>query len=136
MKRLFLFCNSFYDNPVTLILILLNSKKMKKLILFAALVISTSAFVSAQQIRVGGDVDINVILGNRPPSPSENQLLIREEREHPNIAKAMHDLQDGLAHLNAAPSDFGGHKGQAINDMRAALISLRKALYFRLYHGG
>jgi hypothetical protein len=28
---------------------------------------------------------------------------------------------------------FGGHKGQAENDLRAAYISLRKALYFRLY---
>jgi len=109
---------------------------MKKLILVAALILSSTAFASAQQIRVGGDVDIAVILGNRPPSPSEHQLLLREEQEHPNIAKAMYDLQDGLNHLNAAPSDFGGHKGQAIEDMRAALISLRKALYFRLYHGG
>jgi len=109
---------------------------MKKLILAAVFVLSTTAFVSAQRVRIGGDVDIAVIIGNRPPTPSENQLLLREEHAHPNVAKAMHDLQDGLKHLNEAPDDFGGHKDQAINDMRAALISLRKALYFRLYHGG
>jgi len=109
---------------------------MKKLILAFALILTSSAFVSAQQIRVGGNIDLDVIIGNRPPSPSENQLFLKEEREHPNVAKAMHDLQDGIKHLEEAPNDFGGHKGQAINDMKAALISLRKALYFRLYHGG
>jgi hypothetical protein len=36
--------------------------------------------------------------------------------------------------LHAAPDDFGGHKAQAENDLRAAYISLRKALYYRLWH--
>jgi hypothetical protein len=35
--------------------------------------------------------------------------------------------------LHNAPDDFGGHKGQAEADLRAAYVSLRKALYFRLY---
>ena len=45
----------------------------------------------------------------------------------------MHDIQKSLDALHDAPDDFGGHKGQAESDLRAAYVSLRKALYFRLY---
>jgi hypothetical protein len=45
----------------------------------------------------------------------------------------MHDIEASQRALHDAPDDFGGHKGQAENDLRAAYISLRKALYFRLY---
>jgi len=56
-----------------------------------------------------------------------------EEEAHPNITRAMHDIEKSMQALHDAPDDFGGHKGQAENDLRAAYISLRKALYFRLY---
>jgi hypothetical protein len=35
--------------------------------------------------------------------------------------------------LEAAPDDFGGNKAAAIRDTRAAIHSLKKALYFRLH---
>jgi hypothetical protein len=57
-----------------------------------------------------------------------------EERKHPNIVKAMHDIENSMHALHNAPEDFGGHKAQAEADLKAAYISLRKALYFRLYH--
>ena len=57
---------------------------------------------------------------------------VREEaREHPRIAKAIHELEDAIHYLEAAPHDFGGHKAQAIADSRAAVVSLRKALAYR-----
>ena len=105
---------------------------MKKVVFFLSILIASSFFVSAQSgPRVF--VDIQVIMGNKPPAPNEAQLMRAEEARHPNIAKAMHDLEDGLKHLHEAPDDFGGHKGQAESDMRQAWVSLRKALYFRIY---
>ena len=57
---------------------------------------------------------------------------IREEgREHPRIAKAIHELEDAIRYLEAAPHDFGGNKAQAIADSRAAVASLRRALAYR-----
>jgi hypothetical protein len=111
---------------------------MKKLIfcLSVLLLVSSLALVSSSTFAQGGVIAIDVIIGNRPPAPNELQLMRAEENKHPNIAKAMHDLEDGLKHLHEAPDDFGGHKGQAEADMHQALVSLRKALYFRLYHGG
>lgn len=86
-------------------------------------------FVQAQPPRIS----IDVIIGNRPPAPREVNLMRAEENSHPNIARAMHDIEKSMQALHDAPDDFGGHKGQAENDLKAAYISLRKALYFRLY---
>jgi|ERR1700722_15406735 len=102
---------------------------MKKLILSISVLLLVSAVGFAQ----GPMISVDVILGNRPPAPRELNLMKVEERNHPNIAKAMHDLENGIQHLHEAPDDFGGHKGQAEADMHQALVSLRKALYFRLY---
>ena len=78
-------------------------------------------------------ISIDVINGTRPPAPNEQRLMRKEEEAHPNITKSMHDIQDAINHLNAAPDNFGGHKGRAISDLQQAYVSLRKALYFRLY---
>jgi hypothetical protein len=57
---------------------------------------------------------------------------VREEaREHPRIAKAIHELEDAIRYMEAAPHDFGGNKAQAIADSKAAIVSLRKALAYR-----
>ena len=78
-------------------------------------------------------IAIEVIVGSRPPAPNEAKLMRAEEELHPNITRAMHDIEASLRSLHDAPEDFGGHKGQAESDLRAAYVSLRKALYFRLY---
>jgi hypothetical protein len=63
------------------------------------------------------------------PALAENR---REERmEHPRIAKAIHELEDAIAYMEAAPHDFGGHKAAAIQASRAALEQLRAALAYR-----
>jgi hypothetical protein len=58
---------------------------------------------------------------------NRNRGRVFARTNHQKIMKgAMHRLHD-------APDDFGGHKAQAEADLKQAWISLRKALYFRLY---
>ena len=56
-----------------------------------------------------------------------------EEAAHPRLAKALHQMKEALRELEAAPDDFGGNKAAAIRDTRAAVHSVKKALYFRLH---
>ena len=101
---------------------------MKKVLLFSFLFMAVATVTHAQ-----ARINIEVIIGNRPPAPNEAQLMRAEEAQHPNIAKAMHDIEASMNALHNAPADFGGHKAQAEADLKQAYISLRKALYFRLY---
>jgi hypothetical protein len=101
---------------------------MKKLVLSLSVLLLLTTLAQAQP-----RIAIEVIMGSRPPAPNEMQLMRQEENAHPNIAKAMHDIEKSMRALHDSPDDFGGHKGQAENDLKAAYISLRKALYFRLY---
>lgn len=78
-------------------------------------------------------ISLDVIIGNRPPAPNETKMMQAEEAQHPNIAKAMHDIEASMRALHDAPDDFGGNKAQAETDLKQAYVSLRKALYFRLY---
>jgi len=59
-----------------------------------------------------------------------------EAREHPRIARAIHELEDAIHYLEAAPHDFGGFKAQAIADSKAAVASLRHALAYRAARDG
>ena len=107
-----------------------KKQSMKKLILSLSVLLLLSVVSTRSNAQV---IAVDVIIGNRPPAPNELNLMRAEENRHPNIAKAMHDLEDGLKHLHEAPDDFGGRKAQAEADMHQALVSLRRALYFRLY---
>lgn len=102
---------------------------MKILTILFYLTMISSGTLLAQS----GSINIEVIMGNRPPSPNEAQLMRAEEANHPNITNAMHDIEKSMRALHNAPDDFGGHKAQAEADLKQAWISLRKALYFRLY---
>ncbi|HZY39348.1 MAG TPA: hypothetical protein VFE53_21980 [Mucilaginibacter sp.] len=104
---------------------------MKKALFILAIAIASASASFAQ--GVAGRISIDVIIGNRQPNPNELNMMRVEEARHPNITKSMHDLEDAMRHLNEAPDAFGGHKGQAQADLKQAWISLRKALYFRLY---
>jgi hypothetical protein len=101
---------------------------MKK-ILFLSFLFVAVATVSHAQVKI----DIDVIVGNKPPAPREAKMMRDEEARHPNITKAMHDIEASMNALHNAPDDFGGHKAQAESDLKQAYISLRKALYFRLW---
>ena len=102
---------------------------MKILSFLLCLTMISSSALLAQT----GTINIEVVMGNRPPSPNEAQLMRAEEAKHPNITNAMHDIEKSMRALHNAPDDFGGHKAQAEADLKQAWISLRKALYFRLY---
>ena len=104
---------------------------MKKALLIFSILFVSASISFGQNAKVF--VDIDVIIGNRPPAPNEAQLMRMEEAKHPNITKALQDISDGLKHLHEAPDDFGGRKGQAEADLKQAWISLRKALYYRIY---
>lgn len=103
---------------------------MKKVLLILSILLASTSANFAQ-----GKVFVNfeVIIGNRPPSVSEAQLMQIEEAKHPNITKAMNDIGDALKHLHEGHDDFGGHKGQAEADLHQAWVSLRKALYYSIY---
>jgi hypothetical protein len=104
---------------------------MKKMFFILSVFIASASFTQAQQVV--GRISFDVIVGTRPPNPNEAQLMRMEEEKHPNIVKSMHDIEDAQKHLHDAPDDFGGRKAQAENDLKQAWISLRKALYFRIY---
>jgi len=59
------------------------------------------------------------------------QTIRSEAAEHPRIVQAIRNLEDAIAYLEAAPSNFGGHKAAAINASRAAIAELRASLAFR-----
>jgi len=59
----------------------------------------------------------------------------REEwREHPRIVQAVHELEDAVRYMDAAPNDFGGHKAAAIAASREAIRQLRAAINYRAEH--
>lgn len=61
------------------------------------------------------------------------QLTMQEEEAaNPNIVKAIRAMEIAYKDLESAPHDFGGNKGAAMNDTKAAIHSLKKALYYRL----
>jgi hypothetical protein len=64
--------------------------------------------------------------------PTANAQNMRSEAAaHPRIVRAIENLEDAIAYLEAAPNDFGGHKGAAIQASRAAVAELRASLAFR-----
>jgi fumarate hydratase class II len=59
-------------------------------------------------------------------------VVAQNEREmHPRIAKAIAELKDAVAYMNAAPHDFGGHKADAIRASNEAITQLNLALQYR-----
>ena|SRR5215831_13675320 len=102
---------------------------MKKALFICFLIMAAGSVTHAQTVKVS----LEVIIGNRPPAPNEIKAMRAEEQLHPNIAKAMHDIEMSMKALHDAPAEFGGHKAQAEADLKQAYISLRKALYFRLW---
>lgn len=69
----------------------------------------------------------------RPTAAFADPTVHSEEAAHPRLVHAIHNMQDALRELEAAPDDFGGNKAAAIRDTRQAIHSVRKALYFRLH---
>ncbi len=72
------------------------------------------------------------LLAAVPVCAAQGRRAVAEEKaEHPRIAKAIRELEDAIAYMEAAPHDFGGHKAEAIRASRDAVVQLRKALAYR-----
>ena len=60
---------------------------------------------------------------------SSAQTIIRMEAvNHQRIAAAIREMEGAIRYMEAAPHDFGGHKGAAT---RAAIVELWQALAYR-----
>lgn len=55
-----------------------------------------------------------------------------ERAMHPNLVHAIDRMYAALADLQAAPDTFGGRKAAAMVDLQRAILSTKRALYFRL----
>lgn len=61
------------------------------------------------------------------------QLTIQSEQAaHPKIALAIREMENALYALELTKDDLGGNKPLAEKEMRNAILSLKKALYYRL----
>ena len=101
---------------------------MKKPLIILALLMATT-LASKAQIRIS----LDVISGNRAPNATEAKAMRNEEMGHPAIMEAIRNVQRVLQAMQNAGDNFGGHRTEAITNLKAAYISLRKALYYRLY---
>jgi hypothetical protein len=101
---------------------------MKKILLLCMVVFSTSMLFAQQETKVRAEV----ITGTVKPNESEQRMMKIEEDKNPLIAHAITEMQAVCDQLGKASNGYGGNKDQALLDTRAAVISLRKALYFRI----
>ncbi len=110
-------------------------KNLKLALLTIAVAVMANSVLLADQIKVEvkQKINIEVIIGSKIPSPSERELMKIEEQSHPNIVKALRDIKAAMKALDDAADNFGGHKAQAQQDLQTSYVSLRKALYYRLY---
>ena len=70
-----------------------------------------------------------LVVAAMPAAKAQN--MGSEAAAHPRIVRAIQNLEDAIAYLEAAPDIFGGHKGAAIQASRAAIAELRASLAFR-----
>lgn len=73
----------------------------------------------------------NVLLGVVLGSVATMAVAQNERAMHPRIAAAIHQLNDAMAYMEAAPHDFGGHKAAAMQSCRNAVRDLNLALAYR-----
>jgi hypothetical protein len=67
------------------------------------------------------------------PSPAEAQVTFQTERRaHPNMARAIDQMNAAYADMQRSPNDFGGNKAAAMQALQQAIISAKRALYFRM----
>ena len=64
---------------------------------------------------------------------AQPKLTVEQEwKAHPNLVKAVHAMEEAINDLNKAPHDFDGNRVRAVNDLKAAIHSLKKAILYRL----
>jgi len=56
-----------------------------------------------------------------------------EAAAHPAIVREIREMEAIEVQLKSGPDNFGGYKLQALNQVHAAIHSLRRALFYRLH---
>jgi hypothetical protein len=59
-------------------------------------------------------------------------MQMETDPPYPRIVRAIGDLEDAVAYMQAAPNYFGGHEAAALDASRAAVRELQAALAFRV----
>ena len=65
-----------------------------------------------------------------PASDASSPTPKKGKEAHPQIQKAIKDLETARQHLEEAAHDFGGHKADAMKACDEAIKQLREALKF------
>ena len=65
------------------------------------------------------------------PATAAAKGMKGERAAHPLIARAIHQLQDAVDYMKAAPHDFGGHRAEAVAASEKAVEQLKLALAYR-----
>ena len=78
-------------------------------------------------------VGLVALLGSSATLIAQPKLTAEQEwKAHPNLTKAVREMEEAVTALNKAPDDFGGNKVKAIADLKTAAHSLKKAILYRL----
>lgn len=80
-----------------------------------------------------GVVGLSAPLFCRPLFAAPQLTVQQEWHAHPNLVRAVRAMEAGINDLQRAPHDFGGNKERAIHDLRVAIHSLKKAIFYRLH---
>jgi hypothetical protein len=72
-----------------------------------------------------------LVVGGTTAMVGAQQTRQTERAAHPRISRAIHELEEAIKYMEAAPHDFGGHKAAAIQSSRQAIQDLRQALSYR-----
>ena len=65
------------------------------------------------------------------PLTAAAETTQQEKAAHPNIARAVDELEEAIRYMEKAPHDFGGHRAEALKASKEAVRQLHAALQYR-----
>lgn len=101
----------------------------------ALLTFNNKYTVSLMNVKFKTIASIVILVSAAITAPvfAEPQFSLKDEAAaNPNVVNAIHEMNKAITELEAAPNDFGEYKVKAIADLRAAIISSKNALNYRL----
>jgi hypothetical protein len=108
---------------------------MKKIFLLCMIMFSTSILFAQQATSTTPPTTVRteVIEGTAPPNESEQKMMDLVKEKNPILVHAISELEAVYAQLSKQSDEsYGGNKGRALIDTHAAIVDLRKALYYRV----
>ena len=82
-----------------------------------------------------GAVLLALAIGAQPlvaDAQAPHLTIQSEEAAHPRLVVAIREMKNALFELSHTKEEYGGNRDAAIRDIRNAIFSMQKALYFRL----